>query len=297
MGFKSKFGVSIFLLLACAGQSCNKKSAVVPVKPEEEIDFSACLTPVSDDDLEIVTWNVKDFPFQGDTTVSLISRIIDEQQPDIVAFQEIAAAEDFERLTNEIEGYQSQLMEKGFLDLGFLYKTSEVSIEEDIQEILTDDFFAFPRPPVMIKIKHTGGFSSTIVSIHLKCCDGDENFQRRKAASNQLKTYIDTYLPDDEVIVLGDFNDQIFGEPDSENPFLNFIEDNENYLFADMGLAMSDKDDWSYPSWPSHIDHILITNELFLHEKETVTLLFDSCYDSYFKQVSDHRPVMIKLSK
>lgn len=292
-----KIPLYIFLLLAFAIPGCNEKSEVVPEEPEEEIDFSACLTPVADDELEVVTWNIKDFPFQGNNTISLISYIINKQQPDVVAFQEIASAEDFERLTNEIEGYESQLMVKGFLDLGFLYKTSEISIEENIQEILTDDFFAFPRPPVVIKIKHVSGFNTTIISIHLKCCDGNENFQRRKAASNQLKTYIDTYFPDDEVIVLGDFNDQIFGEPDSENPFLNFIDDTENYVFADMRLAMSDLDDWSYPSWPSHIDHILITNELFDFVEETVTLAYDNCYDKYFEIISDHRPVMIKLSK
>ena len=293
-----KLSIIIFSLML-GGFGCDKKKEIEPIEepPADGIDLSTCLTSVSNNDLEIMTWNVKDFPFQGDTTVSLISYIINEQQPDIVAFQEIASSEDFEKLTKEIEGYESQLMVKGFLDLGFLYKTSEVTIEEDIQEILTDDFYAFPRPPVKIKIKHTSGFNPTLVSIHLKCCDGNENYYRRKDASNQLKMYIETNLPNDEVIVLGDFNDPIFGEPDAENPFLNFIEDEENYVFADMDLAMSDKDNWSYPSWPSHIDHILITNELFSSEEETITLSFDTCYESYFEQVSDHRPVMIKLSK
>lgn len=293
-----KFGLIIFSLIVL-GFGCDKEKETEPVEeiPDDGIDLSTCLTAVSNTDFEIMTWNVKDFPFQEDTTISLISYIINQQQPDVVAFQEIASSEDFALLTKEIEGYESQLMVKGFLDLGFLYKTSEITIEEDIQEILNDDFYAFPRPPVMIKVNHISGFSTTLINIHLKCCDGNENYFRRKDASKQLQTYIDTNLPDDEVIVLGDFNDPIFGEPDAENPFLNFINDDENYAFADMGLAMSDKDDWSYPSWPSHIDHILITNELFLSEEETITLSFDSCYDSYFKQVSDHRPVMIKLSK
>lgn len=293
-----KFRLLIFSLLV-VGFGCEKKSEIEPENPPpvDGIDLSACLTAVSNADLEIMTWNVKDFPYQDDTTINLISLMINEQQPDVVAFQEIASSEDFELLTKEIEGYESQLVVNGFLDLGFLYKTSEVTIEEDIQEILTDDFYAFPRPPVMLKVNHSSGFSTTLINIHLKCCDGNENYYRRKDASNQLKTYIDTNLPDEEVIVLGDFNDLIFGEPDAENPFLNFIDDDENYAFADMGLAMGDKDDWSYPSWPSHIDHILITNELFLNEEETITLSFDACYDSYFKQVSDHRPVMIKLSK
>jgi hypothetical protein len=63
-----------------------------------------------------------------------------------------------------------------------------------------------------------------------------------------------------------------------------------------MALAQSDKSDWSYPNWPSHIDHILITNELFDQASETVTVSYDGCYDEYFDMVSDHRPLIIKLT-
>ena len=45
--------------------------------------------------------------------------------------------------------------------------------------------------------------------------------------------------------------------------FKNFIDDDTNYLFADMLIAQGNSMNWSYPTWPSHLDHILITNELF----------------------------------
>ena len=41
------------------------------------------------------------------------------------------------------------------------------------------------------------------------------------------------------------------------------LDDFENYLFTDMDIAQGNSNGWSYPSWPSHLDHILITNELF----------------------------------
>jgi len=287
----------IFILLICSIQSCEEKTEVVPDEPEEEIDLTACLTSVTDDDFEIMTWNVKDFPVNGDQTLELLSYIINVQEPDIIAFQEISSTKDFELLTDNLVGYESQLTVNGSLNLGFMYKTSEVTVKQDIEEILIDDFYAFPRPPVMITINHISGFLTTLISIHLKCCEGTDNIKRRRDASEKLKEYVDLNLPDDQVIILGDFNDVIFGVPDNENPFLNFIDDEINYLFADMPLAMSNATDWSYPSWPSHIDHILISNELFDAEQETVTISFDSCDLEYFDIISDHRPVMIKLSK
>jgi hypothetical protein len=74
-------------------------------------------------------------------------------------------------------------------------------------------------------------------------------------------------------------------------------------MFADMDLALGSSSGWSYPSWPSHIDHILITNELVsdLLQPETVVESIDiashltggwSMYDS---NISDHRPVVMRI--
>ena len=64
-----------------------------------------------------------------------------------------------------------------------------------------------------------------------------------------------------------------------------------------MAIAEDESLGWSYPSWPSHIDHILITNELFGNHIETTTLKFTECNNSYSFAVSDHRPVMVRLAK
>ena len=62
--------------------------------------------------------------------------------------------------------------------------------------------------------------------------------------------------------VLGDFNDDI-SESNSNNVFLDFINDSNSYYFADMLIANGPSADWSFPTWPSHLDHILISNEFF----------------------------------
>ena len=77
---------------------------------------------------------------------------------------------------------------------------------------------------------------------------GDEE-TRRYTASNLLKEYIDTKLPNENVIVLGDLND-ILTDVLANNVFQMIINDTENYLFADMEIAEGSSADWSYPWWP-----------------------------------------------
>ncbi len=287
--------LSIFILFWLL-TSCEKSRDIDVEEPKEEIDISACITAVSSDAFEIMTWNVKQFPINDDRTIKVIAQIIEEQSPDMIALQEISTLESFNELTASLGAYDGQMYFTGDINLGYIYKNSEVTPDSNLKVILEDDFFAFPRAPVLLSVTHISGINVHLINIHLKCCDGVDNFNRRKEASNQLKEYVDNNLADEKVIILGDYNDEIYGIPDDENPFNNFINDQANYLFADMLLAESDRNDWSYPGWPSHIDHILITNELFDLVDETLTLAFDDCFADYFAIISDHRPVMVKLS-
>jgi hypothetical protein len=147
-----------------------------------------------------------------------------------------------------------------------------------------------------------------IINNHFKCCgDGIMNLDdlgdeetRRYTASNLLKEYIDNNLPNENVIVLGDLND-ILTDALENNVFQMIINDSENYLFSDMEIAESSSTDWSYPTWPSHLDHILITNELFdeLDNSDIQTIKIDEYLDGgwseYDQNISDHRPVALKL--
>ena len=92
-----------------------------------------------------------------------------------------------------------------------------------------------------------------------------------------------------------DLNDNL-NDSENNNIFLPFLEDRESYIFVDEYFEI---DNYSYPSYPSHIDHILISNEVFDYHLNTETIKLDNYmvggwgrYDSY---VSDHRPVGISL--
>jgi len=103
---------------------------------------------------------------------------------------------------------------------------------------------------------------------------------------------------------LGDMNDQI-AEPPEYNVFLNFINKSDEYYFVDMPIAVSPNyNNVSYPNSFSHIDHILITNELFADFEQggsyCKTILAENWmlnWNTYSSTISDHRPVGIRLGK
>ncbi|MBC8464193.1 MAG: endonuclease/exonuclease/phosphatase family protein, partial [Bacteroidetes bacterium] len=126
--------------------------------------------------------------------------------------------------------------------------------------------------------------------------EGDEEF-RRLLAVTYLKEYIDSILPEEKVLVVGDLND-ILTDDASNNVFLPFLDDANNYTFTDMDIAQGSSANYSFPTWPSHLDHILITNELFDIPQQTETIKVDEYmmnWNDYDNNVSDHRPVGWRL--
>jgi len=262
----------------------------------------------TDETFEVMTWNIEWFPKNNQTTVDYVTQIINALDIDILAIQEVDDIDMFNQMLNELPEYTGYLESGWFAGLAYIYKTDVIEIN-DIYEIYTTSPYwsAFPRSPMVMDFNFMGE-NIFIINNHFKCCgDGimnldnlDDEETRRYTASNLLKEYIDTNLPSSNVIVLGDLND-ILTDAMANNVFQMIINDNENYLFADMEIAEGSSVDWSYPTWPSHIDHILITNELFdeLENANIQTIKIDEYLDGgwyeYDQNISDHRPVALKL--
>ena len=66
-----------------------------------------------------------------------------------------------------------------------------------------------------------------------------------------------------------------------------------------MEIAQGSPEFWSYPTWPSHIDHILVTNELIDNIGSVNTVLYDEeLTDGWLEYeyfISDHRSVYVSL--
>ena len=291
------FLVLLFLLVSC---SEDGGSGSMP-QPEEPypVSFANCLVNTSGSTLEIATWNIEQFPktFAAEETVK---QMIDQYDLDVIALQEITSVAAFNGLKNALEGWEGFVTQVNGsnLMLAYLYKDSEITVNgtpiniyEEATSANNNAFTAFRRPYLM-QVTHTNGLKVDLINIHLKCCSGDED--RRRAASDLLKTYVDENLSDEEVIILGDFNDEIV---DDDNVFQNFFDDPDNFRFTTLPIAEGPSSGWSFhqPGLSSQIDQILISNELFDNEISTTVVTPEPCLSSYEITVSDHRPVVIRL--
>ncbi|MBK6964088.1 MAG: endonuclease/exonuclease/phosphatase family protein [Bacteroidales bacterium] len=265
----------------------------------------------TDSTLEVITWNLENFPKEDQTTMDYVSQIVTALDADIIALQEIYDLYLFNQMLEDLDGYSGFIVPGNYTDLAYIYKSSSVEIN-DIYEIYTSSAYwtPFPRPPLVIDFNFKG-YNFFVINNHLKCCgdgvmdpgDPDDEETRRFRANNLIKQYIDEYFPDKMVFIVGDMNDELTDEA-SDNVFRIMLEDPDNYLYADYEIATGNSNNWSYPTWPSHLDHIAITNDLFpAFENEGSGIQVLKIEESipggwweYDDNISDHRPVAIKLS-
>jgi len=263
----------------------------------------------TDTTLEIVTWNIEWFPKNGQTTVNDVSLIIDAMDADLIAVQEIDDKTVFSQMIDALDGWSAYFLYGEYNSLAYIYKEETVELI-DVYEIFSEEWRVFPRSPLVIEFLYKGD-AFIVINNHLKCCgdgildlldDWDEE-KRRYDACNMMEDFIQTSHPDDRVILTGDLNDILTDIP-ANNVFNVFLEQPEAFLFADMDIAQGSISQWSYPNWPSHLDHLLISDELFdifsAEGSEVQTIRLDDYYSGgmgeYDARVSDHRPVGLKLA-
>ncbi len=268
------------------------------------------LTFGTDTTFEVMTWNIEWFPKNGELTIDYVTQIIEALDIDLLAIQEVDDISAFDQMIDSLNSYEGYLESSWFAGLAYIYKPAIIQIN-DIYEIYTTSPYwsPFPRSPMVMDLIYENE-RIIVINNHFKCCgdeildltNPDDEETRRYYASNLLKEYIDIHFPNENVIVLGDLNDILSDSPQN-NVFQLILDDVENYLFTDYEIAMGDNSEWSYPTWPSHLDHILITNELLDDFENGSSVISTIKIDEYLtgswweydENISDHRPVALKL--
>lgn len=264
----------------------------------------------TDNTLDVVSWNIEWFPKEGQTTINNVKGIVEALDAEIIAIQEIDSKTSFQQLIDQLDDYNGYYLNDEYQSLAYLYKKSEIQILDRYEIYTSSNYWSpFPRSPLVLKIKFKDEIYY-IINNHFKCCgdgdlnpyDTDDEETRRLRACELIDDYIGDDLNDQKVIVLGDMNDEIT-DRDQDNVFSIFLNKPNEYSFADMRIAESSSSGWSYPDWPSHLDHILLTNELFGQVEpdasscEVIRLEdhFYGGFNEYEREVSDHRPVGIRI--
>jgi len=123
---------------------------------------------------------------------------------------------------------------------------------------------------------------------------GDRSsYNRRQNAAASLKEFLDDSKSNDNLIVLGDFNDQLnFSTYNQEvSPYSIFVED-ENYFAVTKSLEDAGFVSFLGSQFRSMIDHIVVTNALIEGHLENAQRVEDTSYiENFTTTTSDHAPV------
>jgi endonuclease/exonuclease/phosphatase family metal-dependent hydrolase len=306
---RTSFILLIVLIAAAMLHGCG--TSVIhdpPPPPPPEPELFETLRFGSNSTFDVVTWNLQTYPRSNTETIEYAAAAIKNMKADVIGVQEIMNWVAFDMLVEQLDGFDGyHATSDDYMDLGYIWRTDTVS-GVTFEEPLSGNT-PFPRYPLVMHMTF-GGEQFVLVNNHLKCCgDGtledndpqDEEY-RRALACNMLDEWIREESQGTKLILLGDLNDKL-DDTALHNVFQVFLDDSDKYLFADMPLADSDeRSSWSW-RLQSHIDHIMITEELFVDfarpTSDILTIRLDQHLPDglgeYNSMLSDHFPVGLRL--
>lgn len=296
------------LLLSLFLFSCGENEKITPPDIQlSPLEFGTSST------LDIVTWNLRNFPL-SDETIPLLQDIIPRMKVEVIALQEISSEYYLRELVDALPDYDAVIYDPSLwqytydLNLAYIYNKNTITVN-DVYSIFTNSGRAFPRPPFVMNLSFEGQ-DYILINNHFKAFGDDfidesdpwDEEMRRLEASRLLEEYIRFNLPGQRVVLMGDLNDQVH-EPPEYNVFMPFLEREDEYYFATLPIALNPSyDTVSYPPYLSVIDHLMITDELFEAYEEASrvckAILVESVlggYSRYNALISDHRPMGIRL--
>jgi hypothetical protein len=199
--------------------------------------------------------------------------------------------------------------------LGFIYRKSVVApIAKPTGLFYTTSTsdpayvaFSAGRFPFELKANVTlNGVTKPInfIVLHAKAETNDGSYTKRKNGSILLKTYFDTNQPNDNFIILGDFNDDFdrtiatsaeAGADFPNSPYKNIIDDVARYSAITLPLSLADKK--STTTFNDVIDHVIISNEMkefYISETADILTSVEATVspDNFDATTSDHYPVI-----
>lgn len=262
--------------------------------------FDSAITPRGlDTCLEVVTWNIQNFPKEGDSTLNRVQAAILRLDFDLYGIQEIQDTLAFMRLLAGLPGYAglwSRDSYGGFyVKTGVIYKSEMITVSRVRQLFWNSDSVTRPPLEMAVSARHNGRtFEFRLVVLHLKAGRTQADFAQRRATCRLLKAYIEDEIAsgrEQRFIVVGDWNERLDEAP-AFNSLQAFIDDSLSYTFLTWPFRSS-----SYHA--SHIasgrviDHLLITAGARPDYSggRTETIRLDDEMTGYEAVVSDHRPV------
>lgn len=287
--------------------------------------------------VEIVTWNIETFARSHTNQKDYVKNLLEKWNADIYFLQEIEQESELANMVNSMPNY-SYVVDDESKNLGFalVYKTEYITFNSKNElwastssspdgdsDYENNALYQFAgRPPMENYITWSDGSKSInlyLIGIHYKCCgdgvyrnnDEENEANRRHYASLLLTDYILNNRANENVVVLGDFNNTGSNQTIS-NPTLSPFTDSDSFDSAssfkltDLGIFQGSNINWSWQGWnssysPTHFDHIIINQSLFstnaTSRSHVISVPTESGMTSnnVDDKISDHQPVMYRF--
>jgi hypothetical protein len=290
--------------------------------------------------LEVVNWNMEWFgsttlgPTNDNQQEQNAKTILQNIGADLYGLVEVVDEARLANIVSQMPGYSyvicnygshTNTNESGFTPLSeaqkeaFVYKTSLFSnittgplLSQGINSTAdlnnpAYNYFASGRFPYMMKADVTlNGITQTIrfVLIHAKANTSPTltAYSRRKSGSDTLHYALNNLYPNDKIVLLGDFNDDLDvtitdGITPNTTSYVAFTTDNTNFFSPTLPLSLAGKK--STVSYNDVIDHVMISKEMqCFYMTATANILTDvtSLVSNYGSTTTDHYPVFTRYS-
>lgn len=266
--------------------------------------------------LDIGSWNLDWFgspdfdPADDSLQLAHVEKAIRALNLDVWGLVEVVAGDRFHALVDSLPGYAGVLASDPQVPGGtasyyayeqkpaLVYRTAAIMLDSIRLALTADDHDFAGRPPLEAHLRvTTGGVTESfiVLVVHMKAGSSADDRARREAAAADLKSYLDTRYPDERVLVIGDFNDDVDTSiAGGASPYAAFVADSAEWRFPTGALSAAGTSSMAHYS--DMVDHHLWSNEAwagYVAGSARVVRL-DSCFDAYDATTSDHFPVVTR---
>lgn len=311
-------------------------SGTLPFSATNFSDQHITLSGTSLRSLKVVNWNIEWFgsPVQNPANDSLqqanVTTILKKLDADIFALAEVVDTARFRAVVQQMPGYDYVLSDFGsYADsttdvdyvsaqkLAFVYKTAVIRkirtygvLRRGGSSTAYYNWSSGRFPYLMEATAKLDNDSARIqfVLIHAKANTGTSaekitSWHRRKDGVKELKDTLDAQYPYSNIIMLGDFNDDLSKTittellPDTTTSYIDFINDSIDYKPLTLPLSLAGRR--STISYPSVIDNVMASNEVgvaYIPASAAIQTQVEKLVGSYGTTTTDHYPVMSRYS-
>jgi uncharacterized protein YdeI (BOF family) len=278
--------------------------------------FGSTLPNFGPENVQLQLQNAKTLIEQSNADIIAVQEISDE-----ALLQQLADMLGYEKICSDRFSYSFDEPDPTFPEqkICFLYNPATITVVDErvIFEEMYDaaragettpldayptgspsSFWSSGRLPYMITVDATiDGITERIklVNIHAKSGSGTNDLERRFFDVQALNDTLDQYYPDANIILLGDYNDDVDESiGGGTTTYTEFVEADN---FRVVTSTLSEAGLRSFITQDNVIDHITISDELYdnyLAGTETLIIPF-SYIENYANTTSDHLPVLTRF--